>query len=86
MWEIGSFPTMAIFLGHTLRNHGAPKYSACLENVCGIRDTVSSLLWVASIFSSLRRKNFLPSKKAQWLSGLQGRETHFIFLLHWQAG
>lgn len=26
------------------------------------------------------------SKKAQWLSGLQGRETHFIFLLHWQAG
>lgn len=91
------FPTMAIFFLVTrieVTVLDTKVCSACLETVCCIRDIVSSQLLVARCGEHL---SFFPlivndvregkaSKKALWLSGLQGREMHFIFLLRWQAG
>lgn len=71
-----SFPTMANFLGHTQRNHCAPKYSACLKNFCGIRDTVISHLLVIFIRFSLRMKSSQESPAVIWLAG-EGNILYF---------
>lgn len=76
MWEMLLFSKIANFLGPTQRNHCTSKCSACLENVSGTRDTVSSHLLAGSMLSSLRRKSFQESPVVIWLAG-EGNTLYF---------